>query len=433
MKLLYIECKMGAAGDMLTAALYELLPEEEKQKFLHTMNRLFQKEKLRLVPCAGKTCGVSGTHMHVETACGAELPESSGADGHAPQPEPSDAHAHAGCTYPALLARIDALALPAPVKEDAAAVYRRIGEAEAKVHGCALTQIHFHEVGSLDAIADVVGSCLLFSMLKPDAVYASPVHVGNGTVRCAHGLLPVPAPATAELLTGIPYYCGDIMSELCTPTGAALLAHFCTKFLPMPAMTVSAVGVGLGTKELEAANCVRVFCGSLCDVGRVQNAPAFSSQEDLPAVCETADAGETDTILELSCNLDDMTGEELGYAMEALLAAGALDVFYQPVQMKKNRPGVRLSCFCQPSEQARFTKLIFLHTTTRGVRFQSYSRAKLSARFAEVQTPYGIVREKISEGFGVTKRKYEYEDLRRIAAEQNLSLSEVKRAIRPQS
>jgi uncharacterized protein (TIGR00299 family) protein len=422
MKTLYIECKMGAAGDMLMAALYELLDESEKKEFVDTMSRLLG-EDLTVTPAAGTSCGIGGTHMQVEVLHTQEdafshcLEHSENETAMYGEPEHSESAAavhdhadehqpHAHYTYASILAQIDRLALPGSVKADAAAVYRLIGEAEAAVHGCELSQIHFHEVGSLDAIADVAGCCLLFAMLKPDAIYASPIHVGNGTVRCAHGILPVPAPATAEILKGIPYYTGAIASELCTPTGAAILKYFAAKFIPMPVMTVSDVGIGLGTKEFAQANCVRIF------LGETESNPAAPADGDL--------------ILELSCNLDDMTGEELGFAMEVLFDAGAYEVFYESVYMKKNRPGILLHCFCSPSDKERFTKLIFQHTSTRGVRYHSFSRAKLTARFEEISTEYGPVRKKINEGFGLCKSKYEYEDLRRIAKEQGLSIAEVR-------
>jgi hypothetical protein len=393
---------MGVAGDMLMAALYELLPEAGKKEFLKTMNHLLDND-IAVTPVAATSCGIGGTHMQVEVLHTQEKY----AENHSESAVAAhDYNDHAHYTYASILAQIDQLPLPDSVKADAAAVYRLIGEAEAAVHGCELSQIHFHEVGSLDAIADVAGCCLLFSMLQPDAIYASPIHVGNGTVRCAHGVLPVPAPATVHILKDVPYYTGEIASELCTPTGAAVLKHFAAKFIPMPVMTVSAVGTGLGAKEFPVANCVRIF------LGEASQASAAPDDGDL--------------ILELSCNLDDMTGEELGFAMEVLFDAGAYEVFYESIYMKKNRPGIFLHCFCSPSDRERFTKLIFQHTSTRGIRYHSFSRAKLTARFEEISTEYGTVRKKINEGFGIRKSKYEYEDLRRIAKEQGLSIAEVK-------
>jgi hypothetical protein len=253
--------------------------------------------------------------------------------------------------------------------------------------------------------------------------------VGNGTVRCAHGILPVPAPATAEILKGIPYYTGDIASELCTPTGAAILKHFASDFISMPVMNVSRIGIGLGTKEFTQANCVRVFWGEREPEAGADptKSAAQADASDSGTVSRPADeVSDKDRVLELSCNLDDISGEELGYAMEKLFEAGAFEVFYESVYMKKNRPGILLHCFCAPSEKERFTKLIFEHTTTRGLRYQYFSRAKMNTHFEEISTPYGPVRRKVNEAYGICKSKYEYEDLRRIANEQGLSIAKVK-------
>jgi hypothetical protein len=448
MKTLYIECKMGAAGDMLMAALYELLNDAEKKTFLDTMNRLFPGDVI-VAPTAAQSCGIGGTHMQVEVlhtqestdvdagagagagagiAEGAPNPESGAGHAHGTDPGAGHAH-HSHYTYPSILAQIDRLPLSDSVKKDAASIYQLIGEAEATVHGCALSQIHFHEVGSLDAIADVVGCSLLFSMLQPDAILASPIHVGNGTVRCAHGILPVPAPATAEILKGIPYYTGDIASELCTPTGAAILRHFASDFISMPVMSVSRIGIGLGTKEFAQANCVRVFWGERAAADHAKSESHADVSDSGTFSNSLEEASDKDKVLELSCNLDDISGEELGYAMEKLFEAGAFEVFYESVYMKKNRPGILLRCFCPSSEKERFTKLIFQHTTTRGIRYHYFSRAKMNTHFEEISTPYGPVRRKINEAYGICKSKYEYEDLRRIAAEQGMSIAEVRNLI----
>jgi uncharacterized protein (TIGR00299 family) protein len=407
---------MGAAGDMLMAALYELLNDAEKKTFLDTMNRLFPGDVV-VTPTATQNCGIGGTHMQVEVLHTQE--------GHDPESGAGHTH-HSHYTYPSILAQIDQLPLSDSVKKDAAAIYRLIGEAEAAVHGCELSQIHFHEVGSLDAIADVVGCSLLFSMLQPDAILASPIHVGNGTVRCAHGILPVPAPATAEILKGIPYYTGDIASELCTPTGAAVLKHFASDFISMPVMNISRIGIGLGTKEFAQANCVRVFWGERAAADLAKSAAQTDAPDSAAFSRPLDEESDSDKILELSCNLDDISGEELGFAMEKLFEAGAYEVFYESVYMKKNRPGILLRCFCASSEKERFTKLIFQYTTTRGLRYQYFSRAKMNTHFEEVSTPYGPVRRKVNEAYGICKSKYEYEDLRRIAKEQGMSIAEVK-------
>ncbi len=390
--ILYIECKMGAAGDMLMAALYELLEDGQKKEFIHTMNGLYPKD-ICVTPLPDTKCGILGTHMKVEVLGQEEEPHNHN----------HDHHDHVHYSYQMILTSIDALSLPEEVKQHAKEVYRRIGEAEAKVHGSTLEQIHFHEVGSMDAIADVIGNCLLLHMLAPEKVIVSPIHVGNGTVHCAHGILPVPAPATEAILTGVPYYTGDIMTELCTPTGAALLTHFADDFGPMPSMMIEKSGKGTGHKEFKIANMVRVFLGNLTD----------------------ADAN-ADQILEISCNIDDMTGEDLGYAMDKLLEEGALDVFYTPIQMKKNRPGTLLRAFCKPEEQDKFTRLFLKHTTSRGVRYQFYQRTKMTARFEEITSELGTVHLKINEGLGITKSKLEYDDLKKLADATGKSLAEIR-------
>ena len=271
MKTLYIECNMGAAGDMLMAALSELLPDPEG--FVARMNAL-GLPGVRFERCRAEKCGVTGTHMAV-TVDGVEEHSH---DVHAHEHEHDHAHDHEhehdhvhaqghdhGHHHHSSLrdihAIIDGLDLPEPVREDAKGVYARIAEAESTVHGHPVDQIHFHEVGTLDAVADVVGVCALMHEISPERVVVSPVHVGSGQVRCAHGVLPVPAPATALLLEGVPVYGGAIRGELCTPTGAALLRHFADDFGDMPAMTLDRVGYGMGTKDFPWANCVRALLG----------------------------------------------------------------------------------------------------------------------------------------------------------------------------
>ena len=286
------------------------------------------------------------------------------------------------------------------VRQDVLAVYQLIAEAESHAHNCPVEEIHFHEVGNMDAIADITGVCLLMEMIGADEVLCSPVHVGSGHVHCAHGILPVPAPATAWLLRGIPSYSGSINGELCTPTGAALLRHFVTRFVAMPVMTTEKIGYGIGRKVFPAANCVRAFLG------------------------ETENAG--DRIVELSCNLDDITGEDIGFASEQLLASGALDVFTTPIQMKKNRPGLLLHCLCRPQDAEKMAQLIFTHTTTIGIRRTEYNRYTLTRREETLDSPYGPIRTKISEGYGVHRCKAEYEDLAAAAKKAGVSIRQVR-------
>ena len=295
---------------------------------------------------------------------------------------------------------IERLNLPEEVKTDIVAVYHLIAEAESHVHGKTVEEIHFHEVGTADAIADIAGVCLLMHMIAPQKVIASPIHVGSGNVRCAHGILPVPAPATAFILQGLPIYSGVIKGELCTPTGAALLKHFATEFKEMPVMRTSAIGYGMGKKDFERANCVRVLLGETEETG-----------------------GE---VAELSCNLDDMTPEALGFVQEILFAAGALEVYTIPIGMKKSRPGILLTCMCRCNDKEKMVSLIFKHTTTLGIRESISRRYTLTRTMKEHETPYGVVREKVSEGYGVCRGKLEYEDLAKIARENGMSLEEVK-------
>lgn len=400
MKVIYLDCSMGAAGDMLMAALYELL--DDKQAFLDTMRGLgLPGIEISAEPAV--KCGITGTHMKV-LVHGSEELDALHDHLHEHAHEHSHDHEHHHHTdlheIEHLLSHLD---LPQTVRDDALGVYHRIAEAESKVHGSPIDQIHFHEVGTLDALADVVGVCLLMHLLAPEKVYASSVHVGSGQVKCAHGILPVPAPATALLLAGVPIYGGAIQGELCTPTGAALLTHFVTKFGELPAMRLLKSGYGMGTKDFPAANCVRAMLGEM----------------DAP----------TEEILELSCNLDDCTGEAIGFAMERLLDAGALDVYWTSVGMKKNRPGILLTCMCRPLDREKMVELLFRHTTTLGVRESAFRRYTLSRESKTIQTPDGDIRVKVSTGYGVTREKPEFEDLAKIARKTRKSLSELQRSI----
>ena len=384
MRTLYIDCGMGAAGDMLTAALLELLPDPAA--FVRELNGLGLPGVIwRLEPAV--KCGVTGSRVSV-TIQGHEEGEDRDA-GHD--------HHHHHHTMADIAAVVRALPVSEKVKENALAVYERIARAESEVHGVAVEEVHFHEVGAMDAVADVLAVCLLMERLAPERVIASPVHVGCGSVRCAHGILPVPAPATALLLKHVPIYSGEVQGELCTPTGAALLVRFADSFGPMPVMRVGAIGYGMGKKDFPRANCVRALLG------------------------ETEETG--DAVAELRCDLDDMTGEALGFAMERLLEAGALDVFTAPVGMKKSRPGVELTVLCRPEDREAMVELIFRHTTTLGVRETMCRRYTLRRRVETADTPWGPVGKKISQGYGVTREKLEYEDLARIARQEGVSLA----------
>ena len=289
------------------------------------------------------------------------------------------------------------------IQKDILAVFGMIAEAESHVHGVPVNEIHFHEVGTMDAVADITAVCVMMDRLAPDQVIVSPVHVGSGQVKCAHGILPVPAPATAYILKDVPIYGGEIRGELCTPTGAALLKYFASRFGAMPVMCTLAIGYGMGKKDFPAANCVRALLG------------------------ETEGAG--DMVTELICNVDDMTAEAIGFATETLLTAGALEVYTVAAGMKKSRPGTVLHVMCAESVKDKIVELIFKHTTTIGIRENISRRYTLARSIRKVQTPYGEVRKKISEGYGVTREKYEYEDLAQIARERGMSIREVEESL----
>ena len=449
MKTLYLECNMGAAGDMLSAALLELHPEPEHM--LQKLNSLGIPGVTYTLEAMDK-CGIRCSHLKVTVNGGEE--ESLDVHGHhhhehigdhdhdhnhdhehGHHHDHDDEHDHGHCHHHdhddehdhghghdhehhhhdhdhdhghhhhhhvhRNLADIETIVsnmdIPGTVRENIMKVYRVIAQAESHAHNRPVEEVHFHEVGSMDAVADITAFCLLLSELAPDRILASPVRTGFGEVKCAHGILPVPAPATAWILRDIPVYAGDIRGELCTPTGAALLKCFAEDFCTLPQMKVHRIGLGCGKKDFPQANCVRAMLG------------------------ETPDSRET--ILELTCNLDDMTPEALGFAMEEILTAGAVDVFTVPVTMKKSRPGFLLTCMCRESLRDEILRIIFLHTTTLGVRENICNRYTLRREIEIRDTADGQIRKKTASGWGTSREKYEFDDLARIAREKGISLA----------
>ncbi|MDD6023300.1 MAG: nickel pincer cofactor biosynthesis protein LarC [Oscillospiraceae bacterium] len=421
MKTLYLECAMGAAGDMLTAALLELHPDPER--ILKTLNEI---PGVEVTMEQKETCGILGGHVTVKVQGHEEHSADAHVHDHTHYHEHGHDHAHDHvhhhdhehdhtnghhhdhghhhhASMEDIRGIINGLSIPKTVKDNALKVYESIAEAESRAHGKPVEEIHFHEVGTMDAVADVVAVCLLMEELGAEKIVASPVHVGSGHVHCAHGILPVPAPATAHLLRGIPMYSGTIQGELCTPTGAALLKHFVQEFGPMPVMAVEKIGYGVGNKEFPAANCIRAMLG---DDGR-----------------------KGDTVVELQCNLDDMTPEDIGFATEAILSAGALDVFTTPIGMKKNRPGVLLTVLTEKERQEEMAACIFLHTTTLGIRIAEKQRYTLNRSLVQRETKYGPVPVKRAEGWGVVREKPEFERLRAIAEEKGIPLEQIRKEL----
>ena len=291
----------------------------------------------------------------------------------------------------------------------------------------------------MDAVADITAVCMLMDRLAPDQVIVSPVHVGSGHVKCAHGILPVPAPATAYILRDVPIYGGGIKSELCTPTGAALLKTFVDSFGPMPPMTVAKTGYGMGTKDFEQANCLRAMLGeSFTMNGTASKMQTGQDAEGENTGSRGAAGKDTETenpaaregrITEISCNLDDMTGEDIAFAAERILQAGALDVFTESIYMKKGRPAVKLTVLARPEDEERLAGEIFRHTSTIGVRIHTDRRYELARRSEQRKTPLGTIEVKISEGFGVRKEKIEFASLKQIAETSGKRLAEVRAAL----
>ena len=408
MKQLYLDLGMGAAGDMLTAALLELCPH--KDGIIKNLNSLnipgvhYEREIM-------KKSAICGTHMHVivngsEEECGHEHEEGHHEHSH---------HHHISMSDIGEI--VSKLNTSEKIKKQILDVYNIIADAESRVHGEPVSQIHFHEVGNMDAIADVAAVCILINELNIGKIVVSPVHTGSGFVMCAHGKLPVPAPATALILEGVPYYSDGLKGELCTPTGAALIKYFADDFSDMPAMVVEKTGYGFGKKEFERLNCVRALLGT-----------AFQCSE-VTSECDNS-CEKTDKVVELACNIDDMTAEEIGFATEKILEAGALDVYTISAYMKKNRPGTVICCLCHEDEREKFAKIMFKYTTTIGVRQYNCDRYILSRKTENIETDYGNVRVKKTSGYGVEREKMEYDDLSNIANKRQKSVFEVKHDIK---
>ncbi len=421
MKTLYLDCSMGAAGDMLAAALLELLPNPDA--VIADLNALgipgvaFVRERV-------SRCGIVATHLSV-LVDGEEEGVGEGdhhhhhhhhgegeSDGHHhhhhhhEEEEDGRPHLHRHSSLADVNGIIGALPLAPVVADGVRRVYALLAAAEGRGHGRSVERVHFHEVGALDAVADIVACCYLMARIAPEKVVASPVHVGFGNVRCAHGTLPVPAPATACLLEGVPSYSdGHVRGELCTPTGAALLRHFVSEFGPMPLMRVGAVGYGAGKKEFERANVIRAM------LGEGGPAPAAAADE----VCEIA------------CNIDDMTGEEMAFAADAVRDAGALDVSLVPAVMKKGRPGTIFLALAAPDRREDVVTAILRHTSTLGIRESRVRRIVLGRAEESVATPLGELRLKTASGCGVSRSKFEYDDLAAAARAQGVSLAEARR------
>ena len=380
MKLAYFDCFSGISGDMTLGALVDAGCELEILRAglagLQVPGWSISAEKVW-------KNGMAATFVRVVT---------------------EDQSKHRGLS--AILEILGRSQLTEQVRKNAAAIFRRLGEAEAAVHDVPLEKIHFHEVGSVDAIVDIVGACIGFEALGIEKFSCSALNVGGGTAKMAHGVLPVPAPATAKLLQGKPTYSNGVRKELVTPTGAAIVATLCDSFGPQPAMSVSTIGYGAGSTDLEGQpNVVRIMVGEVAE----KVIPGFDEE-----------------IAVIEANLDDMNPQIYGYFLEKALAAGALDVYTTPVQMKKNRPGTLLTLLCKPADTKNLMSLIFAETTTLGARTYRAQRRTLPRETVNVHTQYGDVHIKLSRVNGNIRHVApEYEDCRRLASEKNVPLQQV--------
>jgi len=405
MKLAYLDCFSGVSGDMLLGALVangvEIASLEAPVRQLGLDVR-FRHERV-------KRGMMMADQVIVEAPPPFDFAHRS-AFAHGPEPVEGQHH-HRG--YTDIVRLIEKAPLPPRVKQRAAAVFERLGRAEAKIHNCDLERVHFHEVGAIDSIADIVGACAGIELLGIEDLRCSPLNLGGGTVQCEHGVLPVPAPATTELLKGIPVYSSGVQAELVTPTGAALVSVLATSFGPLPPMKIGSVGYGAGSRDLgEFPNVLRLVVGE--------------AEIRAARVSERATHEELEPLVMVEANLDDMNPQIGGFFAERAFAAGALDVYFAPVQMKKNRPGVLLSVLCHPELRDTMMDLFFEETTTLGVRCYEVLRRALEREWVPVQTAYGEVRMKVSRRNGrIVNFSPEYEDCRRLATASAVPLKTI--------
>lgn len=431
MRTLYLDCAMGAAGDMFTAALLELF--ENKDEMVKELNAIGIPKVEFIIEDALRS-GINGTrsivkidgveeevsdvdlynlneknHGHVHSHLHEENHHHDHVHTHTHEKDhhhdhdhvhSHNDHHHVHRTMSEISEIVSKLNLSDNIKKDVIEVYNLIAEAESISHNVDIKDIHFHEVGSLDAIADITATCFLIDKLDIDEIISSKINVGGGHVHCAHGILPVPAPATSYILKKIPIYSGEVKSELTTPTGAALLKYFVDEYKDMPVMNVEKIGYGMGKKEFEILNALRIFLG------------------------ETDD--KNDSIYELSLNVDDMTGEEISFAMEKLFEGGAREVYVVPIFMKKSRPASLIKVMCDEKNKEEIIKLIFKHTTTIGIREIETKRYILDRKIYKKNSKIGEYRLKKSIGYGTLREKIEYDDLKSIANKNKMSIGEVR-------
>lgn len=412
MKTLYLDCFSGISGDMCLAALLDLgvVPHGD---FLVQMSNLIPDEYTIKISKTSKNA-ISATDVDVIVhECHSHTHETEHKHPHEHDHDDhhhrhTHSHTHHIHTHDRNLADIKAIIYGSGIsdlaKSKAVSIFQCIAKAEAKVHGTDIDSIHFHEVGAVDSIVDIVGVGVIMDMLGVERVVCSPLSEGHGFVKCQHGLIPVPVPATAQILSeaNAPIRSLDIQSELITPTGAGIVAALSSEFGSMPDMSNTKIGYGAGKKDFTTPNVLRVFFG------------------------DSEFGNESITVIET--NIDDMTGENAGFVMDLLLDAGALDVFFTPIQMKKNRPAIMLSVLCEAENTAQLEDIIFSQTTTIGIRKYQAARRVLARAIVDVQTPWGVVSAKVSRHKDAIKVVPEYQDVARIAKQYNILFNDVYQA-----
>ena len=415
MKILYFDCFAGAAGDMILGALLDAgVPLDELKRALGSLAVEGWDVSVERVIKTGVAATKFRVHEHAHQGSGigdqGSGHQGSGHQGSGHQHPHEHDHDHGHRSLTDIFAAIDRSALSPVGKARAIKMFRRLGEVEAAIHGTPLDQVHLHEVGALDSIIDIVGAVFALEWFNADRIVVSPINLGGGMVKSAHGLFPVPAPATLALLQGAPVYSSGIQKELLTPTGALILTEYATEFGPIPPMTISSVGYGAGDRELkDTPNVVRVLIGE----AEGSKPQALSPTSYRVAVLE--------------CEIDDMNPQIFGVLMDKLYAAGALEVFYSAVQMKKNRPGTLMTIITKPEQRDLMTGIVFRESTTIGIRHQELSRECLDREMVSVTTSVGPVRFKVASRDGrVLNAQPEFEDLAKLSEQRGIPLKDVQ-------
>jgi len=434
MKTLFFECNMGATGTMLLSALYDAC--DRKSDFIKIMNEALAPFSIIVSASFISKSGICGTRLAVQ------LPELAPPPALAKSPavqakNETEEHlnyllAHAMLQHEqeqslaensgtekafSNIDSLEQLILPDSVKEDVIGIYKLLANATKALCQTAPTPLPIKTKKDALLLTNIIGCALLIHLMEPEQILCSPIHIGSGFSKSGDNVVSVPAPLTAILLKDIPCYTSSIIGALLDDTNAAILKHFVTQFSAMPVMTLQQIGYGIGTEEYPIANYTRVFFG---DDFNAAPAAVNTTEE------KEEEFSNTDTIISIACNVDDMTGEALSLATEILLAAGAIDVYTTSIQMKKNRPGVLLTCLCEEADLDKFIGLFFLHTSTQEVRYQTFTRAKLESTIESRHSSYGNIRVKKSSGYGIEKEKLDFEDLKSIVLKNGITIADIE-------